>query len=354
MYTVVYFSQGNVMQTLNNFFPSISRKFKSLCLITAAVSSITTVFPAQAEPIKVKYEEVVRSILYTPMYVAMNKGFFKDANIDLSIKTSQGADKAMAALLSGSADIVLVGPEASIYVANSESPVKPKLFAGLTATDGFILASRTPVKSMNWNDLKGKKLLAFRPGSTPDVFLEAALRKNNIDPKKDITLINNIGPTARVGAWLSGQGDYAIFLEPEFSILESQGKAFAMVSIGQEVGNVDYTAFTSTDKYIANHKELIQTWTNVVAKALKYTSEAPVEEIANELTSFFPGMKKEELISAINRYRGFHIWKSTPLIQPEAINQMQDMLITSQLLKANNKVPYEKVVDPEFAKKVAQ
>jgi NitT/TauT family transport system substrate-binding protein len=82
---------------------------------------------------------VVRSILFAPAYVAVAKGYFEDAGLDVSIATGQGGDKSMAALLSDSADIALIGPETAIYVLNSESPVKVRIFCGLTATDGFML-----------------------------------------------------------------------------------------------------------------------------------------------------------------------------------------------------------------------
>src|SRR5690606_11368890 len=109
------------------------------------------------------------------MYVALDQGYFKDEGLDVSIRTSQGTDKGMAALLSGSADIVLIGPEASVYVANSESPVKTQVFAGLTATDGFLLLKREPSDTFDWSMLKGQKVMTFRPGSNPDVFLITAM-----------------------------------------------------------------------------------------------------------------------------------------------------------------------------------
>lgn len=303
---------------------------------------------------KVRYEEVVRSVLYTPMYVALQKGFFKDAGLDISMKTSQGADKGMAALLSGSADIVLLGPEASIYVARSESPVKPRIFAGLTATDGFMLVSRTPVKNFDWNSLRGKTILSFRPGSTPDVFLEATLRKHGLDPRKDVKLMNNVGPAARVGAWLAGQADYAEFLEPEVGTLETQKKAYVLASVGQEVGPVDYTAFTTTDAYIKKNPQVVQTWTNVIAKTQKYVETASADELAQTIAPFFVGVSKPELVKAINRYRTYHIWKTTPIVRPSAIAAMQDMLVSSGVLKADARVDYQQVVDPSFATKVPQ
>ena len=50
-------------------------------------------------------------MLYAPAYVAITKGYFKDAGLDVTLSTAQGGDKSMAALLSNSADIALIGPE---------------------------------------------------------------------------------------------------------------------------------------------------------------------------------------------------------------------------------------------------
>src|SRR5262249_31821443 len=140
---------------------------------------------AQRKPTaKVRYNEVVRSILYTPAYAAIAKGFLTEAGIEQTLSTANGGDKSTAALLSGSADIALIGPETAIYVQNSDSPVKIPIFCGLTATDGFMLMGREKVAKFDWNMLKGKEILGFRPGSTPLLFLEAALRQNGIDPQK--------------------------------------------------------------------------------------------------------------------------------------------------------------------------
>ena len=80
-----------------------------------ALGSLTVAAPyvrAQGRaPVKVRYNEVVRSILYAPAYVALTKGYFKDAGLDITLATAQGGDKSVAALLSNSADIALIGPE---------------------------------------------------------------------------------------------------------------------------------------------------------------------------------------------------------------------------------------------------
>ncbi|WP_251863914.1 ABC transporter substrate-binding protein [Achromobacter sp. Marseille-Q4962] len=322
----------------------------------AAVALVAVSGASRAEalnpPVKVRYEEVVRSILYVPKYVALSQGYFKDAGLDVSMKTSQGTDKGMTALLSGSADIVLIGPEASIYVQNSESPVKPKIFAGLTATDGFFLLSRKPVEKFDWSMLKGKEIIGFRPGSNPIVFLETALRKHGVDPQKDVKLLNNIGIPARAGAWMAGQGEYGIFLEPEAGELVRNGKGYIVASIGHEVGPVDYTVFTATDKYIRDNPKVIQAWTDAVARAEKYVSDTPADKLAPQIMSFFPGMDEKAVAEAIERYKKYQIWKSTPLVTAQAINQLQDMLVASSVMKDSARVKYEDVVVPDFARKV--
>src|SRR5437867_1861610 len=213
----------------------------------AAVGSLAFAAPAvlaQRKPIaKVRYNEVVRSILYTPVYVAIAKGLFEEAGIEQTLSTANGGDKSVAALLSKSADIALIGPETAIYVQNSDSPVKIPIFCALTATDGFMLIGRDKVSKFEWSMLKGKEILGFRPGSTPLLFLEAALRQNGIDPQKDVKLVNNVAIPARVGSWLAGQNQYGIFTEPDPAQLELDGKGYFMASIGETVGPADYTSF---------------------------------------------------------------------------------------------------------------
>src|SRR3974390_1658059 len=204
-------------------------------------------------PVRVRYNEVVRSVLYAPAYVAIAKGYFEEQGIDLEMSTAQGGDKCMAALLSNAADIALIGPETAIYVLTSDSPTKVRIFCGLTSTDGFMLLGREKVDKFDWNMLRGKEILGFRPGSTPLLFLEAALRKNGIDPLKDVKLVNNVAIPARVGSWLSGQNQYGIFNEPEPSQLELEGKGYFMASIGETVGPADYTAFMATAQDLRGH-----------------------------------------------------------------------------------------------------
>jgi NitT/TauT family transport system substrate-binding protein len=320
----------------------------------AAIGSLAAPFNLRAQgkpPVKVRYSEVVHAILYTPAYVALAKGFFSDRGLDVTMTTAQGGDKAVAALLTNSADIALIGPEAAIYVQNSDSPAKIPIFCGLTATDGFMLVGRESVDKFDWQQLKGHQILALRPGSTPDLFLEAALRQNGIDPRKDVTLVNNIAVPARVGSWLAGQNQYAIFIEPDASQLERDGKAHILASIGATVGFADYTVFVATDKYIHDHPDVVQNWTDAIHQAQQWNASAPTSEIVSVLAQYFPGIAAEALTAGVERYRKLKIWKTNPVIEPPAFEKFQDILVQGKVLEPTKRVKFEDLVLTTFANK---
>jgi NitT/TauT family transport system substrate-binding protein len=320
----------------------------------AAFGSLSVASRALAQtkpPVKIRYNEVVHSILYAPAYVAIAKGYFAEAGLDVAMTTGQGGDKSMAALLSDGADIALIGPETAIYVQISDSPTKARIFCGLTATDGFMLVGREKVDKFDWKMLKGKEILGFRPGSTPLLYLEAALRKNGLDPQTDVKLSNNVGIPARVGSWIAGQNQYAIFIEPDASQLEIDGKAHYLASIGETVGFADYTAFMASEKYIRDNPATVQSWTNAIVKAMKWTEKAPAAEIAKTLEPFFPGVSPQALVGAAERYQRLKIWKSSPVIEPAAIEKFQDILVQGHVLDPAKRVKFQDLVVTEFASK---
>lgn len=307
---------------------------------------------AQGKPlIKVRYNEVVRSVLYGPAYVAITNGYFKDAGLDIEMTTAQGGDKSMAALISGSADIALMGPEAAIYVLNSDSTVKARIFCGLTATDGFMLVGRAKVDKFEWSMLKGKDLLGFRPGSTPILFFEEAMRLNGVNPDTDVKLMNNVAIPARVGSWLSGQNQYGIFIEPDASQLELDGKGYVLASIGATVGPADYTSFMATDKYIADNPAVLQSFTDAIYRAQKWTATASAADIVKAVSSFFPGISPEAMAVAVARYQKLKIWKDTPVIEPKPIERFQDVLVHGHVLDADKRVKFDDLIRTQFASK---
>ena len=151
--------------------------------------------------VKVRLNEVTRSIFYAPMYIAIEKGYFAENNIEIDLQTGQGADKVMQAVLSNSADIGFCGPEQVIYINNQGREDYPVLFAQLTQKDGSFLVGREKINNFNWNDIKGKDVIGGRPGGVPAMALEYAMKKNSIMPNVDVNMVTNIDFAATAGAF---------------------------------------------------------------------------------------------------------------------------------------------------------
>ena len=59
---------------------------------------------------KVTVAQVGEFFIYMPLYIAQEKGFFRDAGLDVSIVNTGGDDKSVAAVISGSADFGVGDP----------------------------------------------------------------------------------------------------------------------------------------------------------------------------------------------------------------------------------------------------
>ena len=80
---------------------------------------------------EVRLNEVVHSVFYAPQYVALENGYFEEEGLKIDLSVGQGADKSMTALISGSADIALLGTEAGVYVYNQGAEDYALAFAQL-------------------------------------------------------------------------------------------------------------------------------------------------------------------------------------------------------------------------------
>ena len=322
-------------------------------LTIAAIALSAPMGAAAQEKIKLKMAEVVRSQFYIPMYVALAKGFVAEEGLDVEMVTTNGGDRAGALILSGQADFALAGPEVPIYIFNGESADKPLIFCALTATDGLFFVSRKKIDKFDWSMVNGKKIMGWRPGSTPELYLEYVLRQRGVDEATVKGIVTNIGPAARDGAWISGMGDFAIFNEPNVTNLEKQGHATLVASVGKEVGRADYTVFFAKKSWLEKNPLAAQKWTNAIAHAQHWMKTAETKDIAQAIIPYFPGLTLEDNMTVVDRYRslGVQIWAESTAMDKGGLAKAQEIMVAGGVLPADKIVPYEKLVTTDFALK---
>ena len=298
----------------------------------------------------IKVNEVTRSVFYAPQYVAINNGYFEENGLEIELSTGQGADAVMTAVLSNQCDIGFAGPEASIYVYNEGKEDYTQVFAQMTKKDGSFFISKTDTNNFSWQDVKGKTIIPGRKGGVPYMTLEYVLRKNGIEPNKDVTLDDSIKFDLMAGAFASGNAEYVTLFEPTASLTEQEKKGYIVASVGEAAGEIPYTAYFAKKSYIENNENTIQNFTNAIYKGQKWVKEHTSKEIAERIESFFPDTDIELLTSVIQRYKDIDAWNETPVLKEEAFNRLQEVMTMAGELEQN--APYDKIVNNKYAENI--
>ncbi|ANF37786.1 ABC transporter substrate-binding protein [Bacillus velezensis] len=299
---------------------------------------------------KVKVAEVTHSIFYTPMYVAEAKGFFKKEGLQVSLQTTWGGDKTMTSLLSNGSDIALVGSETSIYVEAQGAKDPVINFAQLTQTDGTFLVSRKDEKSFKWSDLKGKTFLGQRKGGMPQMAGEYVLKKNHIEPKEDINLVQNIDFANISNAFASGTGDYVQLFEPTASQFEKEGIGHIVASFGEASGQVPYTTFMAKESYLKTNEKTAEKFTRAIYRAQQWVESHPAKDIAKTIQKEFADTDPAIIETSIERYKKQKSFSADPVLQKDEWEQLQSIMDEAGELPKH--IPYSKLVNTKIAKKV--
>ena len=321
------------------------------CQSSEQSSSPSDAVPDQKELTKLTLNEVAHSIFYAPMYVAIEKDYFEEEGIKLDLVTGFGADKTMTAVLSGEADIGFMGSESSIYTYNEGASDFVVNFAQLTQRAGNFLVSREEMTDFQWTDLKGCTVLGGRKGGMPEMVFEYIL-KQNIDPQKDLTIVQNIDFGSTAAAFSEGQADYTVEFEPGATSLETEGKGHVIASLGTESGYVPYTAFSARKSYLEKHPDIIQGFVNALQKGMDYVQAHTPQEISDVIWPQFPETNLATLTTIVSRYYEQDSWKDTLIFEQDSFELLQDILESSGEL--TSRAPYEKLVTTKFAKKAAK
>lgn len=335
---------------------------KQIALAVAVVLAVTalpmTVFASKKDKeeeklSKVTLNEVAHSVFYAPQYVAIEEGYFAEEGLDLTLVTGFGADKTMTAVISGEADIGFMGAEASVY-AYQEGATDPVVnFAQLTQRAGNFLVAREEMPDFKWEDLKGEKVLGGRKGGMPEMVFEYILKKNGIDPQKDLTIDQSIDFGSTAAAFTGDDSAaYTVEFEPSATILEKEGAGYVVASLGEASGYVPYTSYSAKASYMKENPEIIQKFTDALQKGMDYVQSHTPEEIAEVIAPQFKETDLETITAIVKRYYDQDTWKENLIFEKDSFELLQDILEDAGEL--TNRTAYENLVQTEYAQKACE
>lgn len=339
-------------------------------LSVCALAGLTCVFPFLAfgcggpDKNTINLSEVTHSTFYAPLYVAINNGYFEDEGLTINLSNGGGSNNSMSALVSNSANIVLVGPETVVYTQQEGIKDQPLVFGQLTQTDGAFIVARNyekDVEDFTLEDLKGESIIGGREGGLPAMTLQYVIEESGLTigtnkANNEVDLIDNVEFNA-IGSTFVSRTDvnYCTLFEPTATqfVNESNGEYKLIAPIGKFLTEkVPYTCFVAKSSYLKENKEQAEKFLTAVAKGYKFlekcVNENQLNKAAESLLPSFNGMTKEELGVAIKAYVDINAWTANPAMTEDSYNMLIDITANAGNILGKG-VTFSTVVDNTLA-----
>lgn len=313
----------------------------SLLIITMGI----LLFKNDKKEEKIVVSEVTHSVFYTPWYVALENGYFKDEGLDIEVILTPGADKVAASVLSKDANIGFSGPEATVYVFNNSNE-RLISFASLTKRDGQFIVGPCELKDkFKMEDIKNKTVLAGRSGGMPLLMFKYALKNSDIN-EKDVNIDTSVEFASLSGAFIAKQGEFVNLFEPTALKIEKENYGCVLTSLGNISGKVPYTTFYAKKEYIENNKDKIKKFNKALNRGIKFVKINDSETIANAIKNQFSDLSIEDLTSVIERYKNADSWYDNTYIEVKDYDRLLDIMLYGKTI--DKKVDINLLITNEF------
>lgn len=225
----------------------------SLGLVRPAAASVSQ---------KIRLAVPTVAVMYAPIYLGLHQGLFAAEGLDLEIVTMR-TDLAIAALGTGEIDFIAHGG-AALRAAAQGFPVK--LLFALDHKAPFWLVARPGIE--NPKMLKGKKIGVSFPGDTPQLVLRRFLRRQGMDPDRDVSYVSGqFSPTA-LQSLLGGLLDGAV-LAPPFNVLAEEKGLRILAFLGAAVPDATTSnGIVTSDRKIKSQPEQVKRMVRASLKSL--------------------------------------------------------------------------------------
>ncbi|MEA2756049.1 MAG: NitT/TauT family transport system substrate-binding protein [Aliidongia sp.] len=281
-------------------------RFRYLALAALALAA-----PARAENAKATISQAFQSMLYLPLYVGLDEGFFAQEGLDLTKETAGAPSTALAAVLSGSAQFSLHGPEWAAIAASKGAPVE--IIANVVNGAAVWIATTPDFPFTGIKDLKGQTIATGQMPTTSTSLFMKLLKENGLDPDKDVSLLQ-VPLGSEIGPFLNGQSKVAVMYEPGLDQAVAKGMK-VVLGFPKLYGPYEFSA-------IAARKDvdpaLAQKLANGLEKALHFIQTDPAGTVAIAKKEF-PTLDPAVVEAAVRRMIGENVYPPSVEITPAAL-----------------------------------
>lgn len=269
------------------------------------------------------------SIIHGPLYVARAKHYFEDEGLDVNLVITGGAANAVAAVLSGSAQICSAGLSDDINAAMHGRPLVA--FATLTRRDpdNIVIAKRvadakhitaaTPLED-KIKALAGLRIGISSVGAIPDQVLRWLLASHGINPDRDVETVPVHDPATALSALAHGGIDAFAFGPPAPEAAVKAGTAVVLIDLAHGEVSPGYRIdLMATKAYLDANPTVGQRLTHAIARAETLIQSDPATAKA-AMRSYFPKMPDKAFDAAWADMQA--AFAPTPAVSPDDVNEV--------------------------------
>ena len=295
-------------------------------------------------------------IIYMPLTLADQLGYFKAEGISVEITDLQGGSKALEALVGGSVDVVT-----GFYEHTIRTQTQGKFIEMVTLFDrypGLVMevgkAHRDQVKSIK--DLVGHPVGVTAAGSSTDEMIKYLAKKNGLGINDIPTQPVGSGSTA-IAALTGGLVWAVVTVEPAATQLEKTGEGKPIYDTRTEQGTKEVFGgswpaggFYMFRDFVRQNPRTVQAMARAGVKTLKYIKSHSAEEIANHLpSSFFVAGDKAAFVETLKANLGQ--FSDTGLMPSDGPSNVFETLKTADPKTDWSSVDLKKTYDNSFVQK---
>jgi NitT/TauT family transport system substrate-binding protein len=224
-------------------------------LLGLLILSLCAASAQGAERMRIAYSSI--SAAYVGIWVARDAGFFAREGLDDQIIFIPSATQLAQVLVAGDVDIASLG--GGPVMAASLSGADLKVIGNNVNKLIFSIHAKPEIK--NLEELRGKRIAVSRFGSSADIAARTALRKFNMDPAKDVQLMQLGTMSNMFGALKSGAVEASVVSPPTQFLSEKMGF--------KEIANITEMNLAYPNPSMAVRGELIRTKGNLIDRFMR-------------------------------------------------------------------------------------
>lgn len=312
----------------------------------AALVSVLLATPVLAEGKKVTLSQAFQSMLYLPLYVAIDEGFFTEQGLDLTKETAGAPTVALSAVISGSAQFSIHGPEWTAIAASKGAPVD--IIANVVNGAAVWIATAPDFKFDSIKDVKGQKVVTgLMPTTSTSLFMKL-LKENGMDAKSDVEMIQ-VAIGSEPGPFVAKQADIAVMYEPGLDQAVAKGMK-VVLGFPKFYGAYAFSAVTARNDV---DPDTAQRVVNGIEMAMRFMTknEARTAEIAKKE---FPNLDPAVVEAAVKRMLADGVYPPSVDITADALKVSMDTQIALGNLAAQpdyKTFVVKKFIEPALAMK---